>query len=284
MSTLNLIVKERAKFSIKQSTFTTAEDQTIDTLITACSAAFVKYWGREIQVKQYDELHRPPRGDKGEYLFLRAFPVINVDRVAYALTDIVEVTNTSWPTNTRATVQVLSDRLRLTRVASATTTKNDLLWTSYTTLATLATAITAVGNGWSASVLDTNYNTWASEDLRPIQGSLSAANSAKVALKAHLEEMDDYDLLVEEGALVLSDGAFRGDEIRVVYTAGYEDVPEDIQQACAIMVAGSFIETKRDPMSPQTKTADFSYNASGSFQMPWPANVLRLIAPYRLRM
>lgn len=280
MGTYNLINADRAKFNIKQTTFTTAENQTIDALIAACSEAFSRFCGRTFQVAQHDELIS---GNLEERIKLRNFPLLSVDRVATGLTTLLEIQNTSWPTNNRATVQVLKTGLKLVKVASGVITDDvTVTWTANVTVNAVKSAVNLLGSGWDASVPDSNYGTWASEDFRYPQGALSAANSTKVPLKVHIEEEDEYDVEEKDGFLLKSSGWARGiNNWRVIYTAGFEEIPQDLQEACAIMVAGAFNQTKRDPMSASTKTADFSYNASQMFAMPWPQNVLRILASYK---
>lgn len=280
---ITLITQARAKKNINQTTFTAADNDTIDAMIAGYSAGFTKYLGREIQAAGYDDLLS---GDLQPWLFLAAMPILSVSRVASGSEAAITIKNTSWPTNTRATVQVLATGLRLVRVASGTTTVDETVtWSSNTTLNAVVTAVNALGNGWSATLaLDSNWGTWASEDLRPIQGALNVANSAEADLLLFTEEYSDYDVDEKIGALYRADGWPRGNKnVRAVYSAGFEDVPEDMQEACAIMVSGAYWQTKRDPMSMSTKTADFTYNAGGTFQLPWPANVLRMLAPYKLR-
>ena len=277
----NLIPQKRAKYNINQTVYTTAEDETIDALIGACSVAFAKYLNRELQASGYDELLS---GNLEPNLPLTGFPILSVNRVAQGLSDAIEIKNTSWPTNTRATVAVTSTGLKLLRVASGVTTPDvTVTWLLNPTLNAVVTAVNALGSGWSASLLlDSNYGTWAAEDIRPIQGALNVANSKQATLKIFMEEFDDYEVFEKEGILYRSSGWPRGrNNLWCVYAAGYEEIPEDVQEACAIMVAGAFRQTKRDPMSMSTKTADFTYNAQAMFMLPWPSNVLRILGAYR---
>ena len=287
MATFNLITPERAKYNISvpaSYTFTQTEEDVIAALIAACSAKFQNYCsGRIFQVGQYDEIYS---GDLGMFLFLGQMPLVSVERVATTPMSILRIMNTSWPTNIRATVQVLSTGLKLVKVASGVTSEDvTVTWTANTTLAAVATAVNALGSGWSAEVLDTNYNTWPSDDLREIQGALSVANSNAADLVIYEEDINDFEVLEKIGALFRQSTWPRGhNNIRATFTAGFKDIPEDLQQACAIMVAGEFAQTKRDPMSATGKTADFMYNVSNLFSYPWPGNVLTVLSSYRLRM
>jgi hypothetical protein len=284
--TPNLITPERAKYNIAvpaSYSFTTAENNTIAALIAAYSEGIQEYCSRTFVVDQYDEIYS---GNLEESLFLRQSPLISVERVATSPMDILEIKNTSWPTNSRATVRVLSTGLELVRVASGTTTPDtSVTWTTYATLATVAAAVNLLGSGWSATVLNTDYNTWDSSDLRAIQGALDVSDSNGANLKIWTETINDWEVEDRVGCLTRTSQWPRGkNNIRVTYTAGFDPIPEDVQEACAIMVAGAFAQTKRDPMSPTSKTADYTYNATEMFRYPWPANVTRLLSGRRLRM
>ena len=68
--------------------------------------------------------------------------------------DTVTVTpNTTTTTNQQARVEVQRDGLRLTRVASgAMSVDTSITWASNATLQAVATAVAALGNGWSGRV------------------------------------------------------------------------------------------------------------------------------------
>ncbi len=279
----DLVTSARAKYNIPQSTFTSAENTTIAELVTAYSKAIQVWCRRQFVSASYDQLFSGNSGDVSTDLYLREIPVTAIDRVATGPTTVIQIQNTGWPTTSRATVQVKdATNVILKRTASAATTTSNLAIGTYTTLSALVTAINALGNGWSATIAHSDYNTWATADLRTIQGVLSAINGATAELVIHTNEISDYDLDDEAGILVRPYWPRGWRNIRVQYTAGYATVPEDVQEACSIMVAGSYMQTKRDPMTSLQKTADYFYNATQAYRTPFPDNVRRLLLPYRL--
>jgi hypothetical protein len=250
-----LITSARARANINQSTFTDAESRLIDELAKAVSSAVKKYCGRDFVATDYDELYS---GTGTRYLYLRNYPTLSVSRVATGLTTVLRITNTS-ASNQRATVAVTSTGLELVRVASGTETSDtSLTFDSYATLGSLAAAVTALGNGWGATVPDSAFSTWASSDLRALQGALNARNVV-AELRFHAEDLAGYEVDADRGWLVYGGGAptvwgdYRGvwapglHNYRVVYSAGYAVVPEDVQAACAAWVAVLFYQAKRDP-------------------------------------
>lgn len=270
---------ERVKAQISNETsFSDLENDLIGRQIAAAGSAVAMFTHRDFTSQNYDELYS---GNGHQELHLRQFPIVAVDRCATEPTDILGVKNTST-TNSRATVSVDRTNLILKRTASGVLTPNSLAFATYTTLTTMADAITAVANGWVGRVTDTNYNNYSSADLREIQGALSAWNSQEVFLQIHLEELAEYDVEDKTGTLYYRYGWPRGrNNIRVVYTAGYEEVPEDIQHAVATLVAMWYNESKRDPGLIAEQGDGFYYltltQQSGS---QLPGSIRRLLIPY----
>jgi hypothetical protein len=285
----DLITSARAKYGIAQSTFTAAEDTTVAALVTACSRAIQKHCRRDFVSTSYDELYA---GNGRSRLLLRQFPVIGVARVAYAPTTVLRVKNAS-ASNQRATAAVTATGLSLTWVASGTsTTDTSVTWAGNATLQAVATAVTALGNGWSAQVADPTFNLRASSDLRALLGGFNAMN-VDAPLQMHVQELSGFKVDANRGWLLRGgwevSAAWRDDGgpiwfggpnyWRVLYTAGFATVPDDVQEACAEWVAALFWKTKRDP-------AFIHQSAAGAAVTPEPAipaHVQALLEPYRDR-
>ncbi len=281
----DLITLTRAKYNIYRAT-TSAEDTTLTELIKVCSGAIEKYCRRQFDSQDFDELYP---GNAGDTLRLRHFPVSKVTRVAFDLTTVLTVKNTATSTNQRATARVTSAGLELIRVASGTvTTDTSVTWAGNATLTAVASAVTALGNGWQGQVKG-SYGSWRSADLRDFQGHLHALN-VEAPLKIHVRELGEYDLDDKRGWLLRGNSfAFPGDSLnwfggrnywRVLYTAGWSTVPEDVQEACAEWVATLFWQTKRDPGSIMRRTADVT-EQQGRQEAYIPAYVRLLLRPYR---
>jgi hypothetical protein len=286
----DLITSARAQYDINQSSFTATETSTIAALVTAVSKAVRRYCKREFDSQQFDELYN---GTDDRRLALRQFPIISIARVAYGPAAVLRITNTG-AANQRATVAVSSTGLSLTRVASGVaTTDTSVTWASYPTLSQVATAVNALGNGWGAVVADGSYANRASADLRAPQGALNAMN-VQAPLLLHLMELSAYDVDANRGWLIrgplaaeirdafndpLTPTWFGGINFwRVVYTAGFATVPDDVQEACAQWVAALFWQTKRDPgLSHEAISGAVSRVPVGTM----PPGVETLLAPYR---
>jgi hypothetical protein len=252
----DLITTARAKYNLGNLSTTSDEDTTLAALVTACSRAIRRFCKREFDSQQFDELYH---GTDHPRLALRQFPVVSVARVAYDPVAVLRVTNTSTA-NQRATVAVAASGLSLVRVASGvTTTDTSVTFAGNVTLSAVAAAVIALGNGWSATVTDAAHNNRASADLRALQGALNARD-VTAELMLHVQELAAYEVDAARGWLTRTPAPFLPDDWRrglgwrgglnywrVIYTAGYATVPEDVQEACAQWVAARFWQTKRDP-------------------------------------
>lgn len=253
----DLITNYRAKQNIPSAT--SSDDPLIDFLISSVSKAVQRYTKRDFTRTSYDELYSG-KGDNHTLLELRQYPILSVESVRYELATVLKAQNTSTTTNQQARVSVTSNGIKLLRVASGTSTTNQLLFSSYATMTLMAAAITAVGNGWSGQVESSTYNNWPSADLRNWQGSYFALNQW-AELKLHVSELASYQVDERRGWLLranpLADTSWdnrdkwtwpRGyNNYRVQYTAGYDNIPDDVQEACAEWVSALFWQAKRDP-------------------------------------
>jgi len=274
----SLITRQRAQRNINQSAFTAAEDTLTDALIAASSDAIRSYCQREFTSKLYDERYG---GNGYEKLLLNQYPIESVDRVATGRDSVLEVRNTS-STNQRASVAATKDGLTLQRVASGTaTTVTSVTWSSYATLTLVAAAVDALGSGWDGRVIDTDYNNWPSADLYYPQGALQCKDEW-AGLDIYTEELSDFEIDAKRGTLVREFCWAEGyDNYRVIYTAGYTSVPEDIREACAEMTAVLYWQSKRDPGLVQESTAGQLTRITSIHKRAMTEIVRGLLAPYR---
>lgn len=259
---MGLITSSRAKQAINQSSFTAGEDTQISSLIETVSTQVKRYCRQDFASTSYDELYS---GAGSWWLLLSHYPLVSVSRVAADPTAVLVVQNTSASVQ-RATVQVTATGLTLVHVASGTSTSTSLTFAGNATLSALATAVNAVGSGWGATVT-AGYENWASADLRALQGAQSAKGAGARPV-IHVTDLGDFEVDGPRGILLRGCGGWaRGvDNYRVVYTAGWSSVPEDVQEACAQWVAAHFWMTRDNPAS----------------YPPLPTEtVLALLGPYR---
>lgn len=314
MAAKDLITTSRAKQDIR-AIVDSSQDALIAVLVTAYSDAIEKWCKRRFLSRAYDELYN---GDGDRRLLLRQYPIQSVTSVRYRPVTVLKVINSNTALNQQARAQVTSTGLQCWRMASGTAvTETPLTWASYPTLKALASAVTALGNGWSAQVVGDSgqaggpgdYGLWPSADLYvpgsygdPLEGAGILTSQGNLTargqfaeLKLHTYELQGYQWdprgwllraipytdpeLIHPEDLVWPVGV---NNFRVQYTAGYSTAPEAVQEACARWVAQAWYSTQHDPSLRSLALA-------GTTTQSWlppdaadpPSSVKALLAPYR---
>ncbi|HWE02445.1 MAG TPA: hypothetical protein VG326_08535 [Tepidisphaeraceae bacterium] len=219
-------------------------------LVTAASDSVRRECGREFLLAAFSEYHSGGIYIR-EPLRLRQYPVAEITRVAASPRAALLIQNFDDASNQRATFETTSTALRLVTVASAVLTTTDFLYATYPTVAQLAAAVNALGNGWSATVRNDLTN-WPSADFKPLQGAVSALNGGH-DLEMYSEIVQPFTAWPSSGGDGDWDDGFQGasgwrlDEetgelfgrfprgqlnIRIDYRAGFVTTPQAIQEAC----------------------------------------------------
>ncbi len=284
----DLITNARAKTNIPSAV--SGDDATINILITAASRAIVRYCRRDFVSTVYDEIYN---GTGDRRLLLRQYPLVSVQSVRYRPVTVVKITNGNTALNQQARVSITATGLALLRVTSGvSTTDSSVTFAANATFNAVVSAVNALGNGWAAQIV-ADYGNWPSADLRAPQGALAALGTF-AELKLHTYELGGYQIDERRGwllrAIPYTDPELMHPEdlawpvgignFRVQYTAGYATVPEDVQEACAELVATWFAQRGRDLSLQSENTAGtYAYSAAISDQLP--ARVRALLLPYR---
>lgn len=138
---------------------------------------------------------------------------------------------------------LVPDALVLTRYNSGVKTENTLLLAESLTFTALATAITALGSGWSA-VADIAFANWPTADLYSPQETFdarSAGPSYGCKLSIFTDDARYGDVNLENATARVWDKLSNFEWIQVNYRAGFETVPSVIQQAAAT-IAGALLK------------------------------------------
>jgi hypothetical protein len=222
-------------------------------LITAASDAIRRVCQRDFSQTTYTEYYSGGIYIR-EPLRLRQFPVLEITRVATNSQPAILVQNLDSGTNQRATVETTPTALRLTRVASAVATTTDLTFASHATLNSMAAAVNALGNGWSAQVIG-SFGLWPSADLKLLQGAANALNGGR-QFELYIEDLQPFVTWPPgdpwgDGAGDQSCTGWRLDDetgelfgrfprgqlnIRIDYSAGFATIPQPIQEACVQLI------------------------------------------------
>ena len=245
-------VKEYLEISV------TTYDAKLTTLLGAVSRAVEQWCDRKFIAETVIEYHDGADAWRRGFISLCRSPVTAITRVAACPEAVITVGNTDTTTNQRASVSVTSTGVTLSRTASAVTTTNTLAFATYTTLTSLANAITAVGNGWTATVQG-DYGNYASGDLKYLQGALGARDQ-DAELVMHTYE-PSYTLDTSDTVATLwgyfSPG-FKSIEVR--YTAGYSTIPDAVQQGVVCAIKAIYDRSRVSSAGIKSeKIGDYSY-------------------------
>lgn len=289
---------------------TAAQTAMLPQLTAAASRAIRRYCDRHFSRRTaIDELYTLGRG--GQTL-LKEYPVNGVARVAGSPTTVLSVRNSDGTTNQRATATLATTGsldaglvvtgLTLWRIASGVPSVDTLAFAAYATVQALAAAIAAVGGGWTAAVAS-GYGPWPTADLRAVQGALPALGRA-AELTIHAEDLP-FDLEPETGTLWVDLPLEGGDPsssprwgdlgepdglalearpmgLRVVYDAGWDTVPEDVQQACVEAVKAQLDRLGADTVLKSESGGEYSYTLRDAEEVAaLPLAVRSALAPYR---
>ena len=253
MSLPDLITVSRATQNANLASLNSANPSYLASLITAASDAIRRACNRDFSQTSYTEYYSGGIYIR-EALRLRQFPVLEITRVATNPRAALHVQNTDSITNQRATVETTATVLRLVRIASAAATTTDLAFATDPTIATLASAINALGVGWMATVIGEFANS-PSADLKPLQGAATALQGGR-DLELYTEDLQPFltwppgDPFGEEAGYQTLSGWRLDDEtgelfgrfprgqlnIRIDYTAGFATIPQAVEEACVQLI------------------------------------------------
>jgi hypothetical protein len=173
------------------------------------------------------------------------------------------------------------------------------------TIAQLAAAISALGGGWSATG-QPPYANYPTTDLHGSEATMGALSSNCASLDIFSTDIANARVDMANGTIYLPAGdtavgggpgnvwqwpgsddvmmganAWRG-EVLCAYNAGYSTVPEDVQEACYVIIKSLLYELQTVTKF-QTESGDrFTYSLASIEERGIPAAARRLLAPWRI--
>lgn len=206
---------------------TSDQQDRLDALIAAGQAAIEKFLKRTIESTEHDEV-LPVLQDGA--LCLSNFPVLSVARICDSKQSVLTLSNSSAQLSS---CYVTSTGLSLNRTSSGTRTSNTLAFATYKTVTTVAGAVTALGSGWSASATS-GWESYPSTDL--VEGQFLNTTS-DVSLYLWKDASSRFSVDYERG---LIRSGFGAGDVRVIYTAGFASVPDDLQKVLADLARDAY--------------------------------------------
>jgi hypothetical protein len=225
-------------------------------IVDACSGMLEKYLNRTFAVTTYDELYD---GSGHRNLLLNNFPVTTLTRVMSAPIQVLNLTNNKT-TVSRASFRLDATNLYLTAVDSGVEYNRTISRSSCTTLADLATAVNAYsGEGWTCSALG-NYSGLLTADLFAPQGG-SEIRFTYSYLYHHIRGVPGLMHNPTLGEITSFVPFVRGyQNFRVIYSAGYATIPEEIQQAVAEIASSVYQNMATNPNLQSENLGGYSYS------------------------
>ena len=301
----NLVSPERCVQNNQLAFLNTTSPTYLSSLITAASNAVRRYCvERVFTLENFTDYYTVGiKKKETPMLMLRQFPVKSISRVGLMIRAL-NVQNSGSTGLARANVSTTDLGLVLTAVNNAVTSVVNLYYGTYPTILQLANAIIAAGNGWSASVqsgVNGNFNNWASADLKPIQGAVSTFQGG-----TYLELPQDLAVLQTgpygfdgddsyEGTWGMNGPGWRLDPetgemwfncrrgaltLRVDYIAGFDQVPQDVQEATVMTAISIWSAGKIDPMIKSEGAEDYNYTLKDDVY-PIPTAAMKMLNVYR---
>lgn len=226
--------------------------------ISAASGVIETYCNRTFAKANYDELHTVVGPTCS--IWVNNPPILDVQAVRTSEMPAIYI-QCNDPQNIvqLASVDVTSTAVILKKVVNnVTVTNQTFTFASYPTFAALATAINALGNGWQATQPQ-QFSQWQTADLTTNQTGRSALN---ISCPLCVYWYSTYGHRVNKplGEIWVPGGPAVGYQTyRVMYSGGFADVPEEIQQACAELVQLTYGVRNMNPLM-LTETLDkYSY-------------------------
>ncbi|AWM39786.1 hypothetical protein GobsT_18520 [Gemmata obscuriglobus] len=258
----DLISIDRALAQIPTAT----DDDTtvIAALITAASQVVETKLNRTFAQASYDELHSV------------VGPTASIWANNPPISDLTGVRNNELPAFyvqlndpanlvQRATVDITPTAVVLKKTLNNVSTTSTFTFAAYPTFEMLYAAVNALGSGWTATGMNSQFLQWQTAEMCTNHGTRSARNVSCPLLVFWWDEVY-YQVNKTTGEIILP--AVRGvQNYRIQYTGGFSTVPEAVQQAVAELVQLTFASRLQNPLM-QSETLD-KYSYTKAAQNNW---------------
>lgn len=204
---------------------TQAAKQQLSTLISAACEFVEKTCDRAFASASHDDVFEVERDGT---ILLSDPPVTEISRICSAYS-FFTIQNTTAQV---ASFHITDTAIKLNSITAGVAATSSITLASYATITLLAAAIEAV-SGWSVTITS-GYESFPTSDL-VVQQYGEAVSSRSVYGWKNYSGSIHWNK--EIGVL---EGLPAGDKVRVVYVAGFSDVPEPIKQVAANLATGVY--------------------------------------------
>ncbi len=233
------------------------DDTLLGTIVAAATQKIQRMCGRDFVATDYREW---VTGDGQRSIALAHYPIIYVDRIAYGAMGAITASATGF---IKATIQVYDSGVRCSTIATDGTAATDnLTFAAYPTTTLLAAAIEAL-SGWTA----TADVAWPSADIYRT-GGRDCLNQS-ITLNYPSFDASEYRVDADTGIIAFATNvdswsgtprmAVGTYNYLVSYRAGYETIPDDLNQLAREFAAEIFYAASKDPNVSSESLGDYSY-------------------------
>lgn len=236
--------------------------------INAACSFIERYCDRNFKKQQYSEIYTVRQDGS---IILDNAPISSINRICYSNGGWFNVANaTAWSPN----YSTGEGFLTLSQYQGGILTTQTFEYATYPTLAQLASAINAYGQGWNAWVTEGNTPTGFPNDQLPTSDIVAFQNGTanlytsvlcwqpyESLLAPNIWPTTNYYISYDVSSGILDWFFPRGLRLRVDYTGGFDPVPEAINLVAARMV----LESSRKKSE---SLGDYSFTNEDINQLP----------------
>ena len=244
----------------------TTDDVILEQCIDRATAIIESYCDRKFKSRTFHEFLMP-HGDRT--VRTEEFPIVSIDTIAFGSQTSFSISSDTASTDVVATVGFDGSTLRLYKVASnGTETTDTLAASSFATTSAIVTQINSSVSGWSATLTKNAYT----RSLYRFGGR--GVIDADAQLEFPRDNVSEYRVDFDTGRIHITADRFPGireDDARanrfpagffpvfVQYTAGFETVPDDLEQVGLEVAGDIFRERLQDRTLQQESLGDYNY-------------------------
>lgn len=242
------------RFKLYKGITSSTDDTLIGQLISRSTNAIQVFCNRDFVVKSYRDFED---GDGQSELILNQFPVVSVEMLGIGRQDAFLIKNTTAGAYF-AQVSITESDITLQVSGGANNGTETLTLANYDTLTDLFTAINALNKGWS--IIETQIlNFWAPIELLPTGKGLSCLTH-HASPQIPEEPQEEYATDIKAGLLKYFGRFNHGfQNIVVRYSAGYTEIPADLEQICIDLTCTYYDKRNLDSSLKREKIGDYEY-------------------------
>lgn len=245
----------------------------IEAAIDSATKAMENYLWRTIGKTQHDEITNVAQFGR---VFLKNFPVATISRFQNGTDEAIKIHNTSGSVS-HAIYYLTATALELSYIESGTNTTVSLTFAGNTTVAAMVDAINGVGHGFVAEVMGDYANYPASDLVQNRRGSAKALNTIQIWVES------DEQFNVNAGPGIIETATPDGCQCRIVYTAGFEEIPSDLQRVCGEIVCNMLDPKYGALQSEMIDRYQYTLATADAALGRLPINSKTILASYRNR-